>query len=84
MSWQSNWSSNPSEAYWYGCVIIERPGEVSSYTDYVDAYSASTEPPNVDELCPYDSRILERELRATPLGKDMLDGWADDEILPNE
>lgn len=75
------WDSYPSDALWYGCVVIERP---NGETDYVDAYSSVTDAPSVDLLCPEGCTILGRELRATPLGKDMLDGWADDEILPPE
>lgn len=77
----TTWNSAPGNALWYGLIVIERPdGE----TDYMDAYSAHTDVPSVDLLCPEGCTILERELRATPLGKDMLDGWADDEILPAE
>lgn len=61
----SDWSAAPSGADWYGNVVVQMPdGE----TDYFDGYSEDDEP-DVTELAPEGSIVLESRLEATPQGR---------------
>jgi len=76
------WGAAPSEARWYGFVVIGRDVDGGTETDHVDAYSAAEDRPDTLLLVPDGWEALEVAVQPTPRHPDWRPPfeWADDEL----